>query len=55
MPLGERLISLGHLTSFQLGKALNRQISGSPRLLGDILIDMQFCDKEAIDEALAII
>ncbi|RZU36742.1 general secretion pathway protein E [Fluviicoccus keumensis] len=55
MPLGERLISLGHLTSFQLRKALNHQISGSQCLLGEILIDMQLCDKEAIDEAMAII
>ena len=54
MPLGERLISLGQLTPFQLGMALNRQRSGSPRLLGELLIDMQLCDKEAIDEALAI-
>lgn len=53
LPLGERLVSLGHLTAYQLGRALDRQRSASHRLLGEILIDLQLCTKEAVDEALA--
>lgn len=52
--LGGLLIEKGILSKEQLGRALDEQRRGNhQKLLGEILIELQFCTEEQITEALA--
>ncbi|MCA9172935.1 MAG: type II/IV secretion system protein [Planctomycetales bacterium] len=54
-PLGERLIHRGYLTRGQLETALQLQREDvSRRLLGEILVELEYCTEEHIVECLAM-
>ncbi|MCC6579206.1 MAG: type II/IV secretion system protein [Phycisphaeraceae bacterium] len=53
-PLGQLLLSRGTINAEQLQRALDEQRRGSnQKLLGEVLIEMRFCNDEQITEALA--
>lgn len=54
--IGEKLIRLGYLTEFQVNYALDvqkAQAANQRQLLGELLVDYNFCSQEHIDEALS--
>jgi type IV pilus assembly protein PilB len=52
--LGDLLVGKGYITAEQLATALERQRQGGrKRLLGEILVDEQFCSEDQIVECLA--
>ncbi|ONG37363.1 hypothetical protein BKE30_14625 [Alkanindiges hydrocarboniclasticus] len=58
LKIGERLINLGYLSNYQLEQALEIQRfqrSEHRQRLGDILIDMKFCNEDQINESLRAI
>jgi len=53
--LGNVLIERGHITALQLNAALDEQRSGAGKLLGEILIERNFCTDDQVIECLAIV
>src|SRR5690606_3164864 len=54
--IGEKLIRLGYLTEFQVNYILDvqkAQAANQRQLLGELLVEYNFCSQEHIDEALS--
>jgi len=52
--LGEILISIGAVTKENVGDALEIQVKGSPKKIGEIFVEKLLCSEEKIIEALII-